>query len=150
MTTTQVNSALHPSLVAKSSTSFGWGKGGKVAAAAGWQVTLCDPTRHVIFRSGEVISTTNCSIQFTVIYYTKELFQSTFGVVCHKMLSNPHPSRCMEWKYVLMAPPTKLIIIKSSQSSHACLAWPKIQSWRRPYMKIIQFHKSINNRNDNW
>ena len=38
----QVNSALHPSGVAKSSTSSGWGKGGKVTAA-GWQVTLCDP-----------------------------------------------------------------------------------------------------------
>jgi len=39
--TYQVNSALHPSGVAKSSTSFGWGKGGKVTSA-GWQVTLCD------------------------------------------------------------------------------------------------------------
>ena len=29
----------HPSGVAKPSTSFGWGKGGK-GAAAGWQVTL--------------------------------------------------------------------------------------------------------------
>ena len=36
----QVNSALHPSGVAKSSTSFGC-KGGKVTSA-GWQVTLCD------------------------------------------------------------------------------------------------------------
>ena len=36
---TRVNSALHPSRVAKSSTSFGWGKSGKVTAA-GWQVTL--------------------------------------------------------------------------------------------------------------
>ena len=35
----QVNSALHPSGVAKSSTSFGWGKGGNVTSA-GWQVTL--------------------------------------------------------------------------------------------------------------
>ena len=30
LTTTQVNSALHPSGFAKSSTSLGWGKGGKV------------------------------------------------------------------------------------------------------------------------
>jgi len=37
ITTIQVNSALHPSGVAKSSTSFGWGKGGKVTSA-GWQV----------------------------------------------------------------------------------------------------------------
>ena len=47
VTTTQVNSALHPSRVTKSSTSFNWGKGSKVSAA-GWQVTLCDPIRHVI------------------------------------------------------------------------------------------------------
>ena len=33
ITTTQVNSALHPSGVAKSSTSFGCGKGGKVTSA---------------------------------------------------------------------------------------------------------------------
>jgi len=44
--TTWVNSALHPSGVAKSSTSFGWGKGGNVTSA-GWQVTLCDPIWHV-------------------------------------------------------------------------------------------------------
>jgi len=37
----QINSALHPSGVAKSSTSFGWSKGGSVSSA-GWQVTLCD------------------------------------------------------------------------------------------------------------
>ena len=53
---TQDNSALHPSGVAKSSTSFGWGKGEKVTAD-GWQVTLCDPIWHVISRSGRVIST---------------------------------------------------------------------------------------------
>ena len=33
ITTIQVNSALHPSRVAKLSTSFGWGKSGKVTAA---------------------------------------------------------------------------------------------------------------------
>jgi len=48
---TQVNSALHPSGVAKSSTSFGWGKGGNVTSA-GWQVTLRDPIWHVSSRSG--------------------------------------------------------------------------------------------------
>ena len=50
---TQFNSALHPSGVAKSSTSFGWGEGGKVTAA-GWQVTLCDPVWHLISRTGVV------------------------------------------------------------------------------------------------
>jgi len=38
---------LHPSGVAKSSTSFGWGKGWNVTSA-GWQVIiLCDPIWHV-------------------------------------------------------------------------------------------------------
>jgi len=42
--TTQDNSALHPSEVAKSSTSFGSSKSGKVTAA-GWQVTLQNSKR---------------------------------------------------------------------------------------------------------
>ena len=46
-----VNSALHPIGVAKSSTSFGWGKGGNVTSA-GWQVTLCDPIWHMSSISG--------------------------------------------------------------------------------------------------
>jgi len=60
---------LYPSGVAKSSTSFGWGKGGKVTSA-GWQVTLCDPIWHVISRSGVVISITNCyfRVYFTLLY----------------------------------------------------------------------------------
>ena len=62
------NSALHPSGVAKSSTSFGWGKGGKVTSA-GWQVILCDLIWHVISRSGVVISITNCYIRFTYLLY---------------------------------------------------------------------------------
>jgi len=35
----------------KSSTSFGWGKGGNITSA-GWQVTLCDPVWHASSRSG--------------------------------------------------------------------------------------------------
>jgi len=42
---------LHPSGVAKSSTSFGWGKGWSVTSA-GWRVTLCDPIWHVSSSSG--------------------------------------------------------------------------------------------------
>jgi len=63
---------LHPSGVAKSTTSFGWGKGGKVIAA-GWQVTMCDPIWHVISRSGVVISITNCYIRvyFTLLYFSR-------------------------------------------------------------------------------
>jgi len=74
----QVNSALHPSGIAKSSTSFGWGKGRKVTSA-GWQVTLCDLIWHVISRSGVVISITNCYIWLT---YLLTDTTSTFGIVC--------------------------------------------------------------------
>jgi len=49
------NSALHPSGVAKSNTSFGWGKGWNVTSA-GWQVTLCDPIWHVNSSSGVATS----------------------------------------------------------------------------------------------
>ena len=45
-----VNSTLHPSRVAQSTTSYGWGKGGNVSSV-GWQVTLCDPIWHVSSRS---------------------------------------------------------------------------------------------------
>jgi len=34
------------------STSFGWDKGGNVTSA-GWQITLCDPIRHVCSRRVE-------------------------------------------------------------------------------------------------
>ena len=53
-------------MVAKSSTSFSWGKDGKVTTA-GWQVTLCNQIWHVISRSGVVISITNCYIRFAYI-----------------------------------------------------------------------------------
>jgi len=47
----QVNSALHPSGVAKSSIPavIGWGKGGNVTSA-GCQVTACDPVWHASSR----------------------------------------------------------------------------------------------------
>jgi len=53
VTTTHVNSASHPFGVAKSSTSFGWGKSGKVTSA-GWQVTLCVPIWYAISSNGKV------------------------------------------------------------------------------------------------
>jgi len=43
---------LHPSGVTKSSTSTSDGGKGRKVAAAGWQVTLCDPIWDVISRSG--------------------------------------------------------------------------------------------------
>jgi len=47
---------LHPSGVAKSSTSFGWGKSWNVTAAGCRQVTLCDPIWHVSSSSGVTTS----------------------------------------------------------------------------------------------
>jgi len=58
---------LHPSGVAKSSTSFGWGKGGNVTSA-GWQVTLCDPIWHVSSRSG--VGGPACKLLYAVLYFT--------------------------------------------------------------------------------
>ena len=57
---------MHPSGVAKSSTSFGWGKGWNVTSA-GWQVTLCDPIWHVSSSSGEAC----CELLYPVslLYY---------------------------------------------------------------------------------
>ena len=61
--TIQVNLPLHPPGIAKSSTSFSWGKGGEVTAAG------CDPILHVVSRSGDVISITNCYIRFALLHY---------------------------------------------------------------------------------
>ena len=65
--TVRVNSALHPSGVAKSSTSFGWNKGWNVTSA-GRQVTLCDPIWHVSSCSGEAC----CELLYpvTLLYYS--------------------------------------------------------------------------------
>ena len=78
----QVNSALHPSGVAKSSTSFGWGEGGKVTSA-GWQVTLCDIIWHVISRSGVVISITNCYIRFTLLLLLLDKYRKAMTFWSH-------------------------------------------------------------------
>jgi len=60
-----VNSAFHPSGVDKSSTSFGWGKGGNVTSV-GWQVTLCDPMWHVSSRSN--VATLRTAIHLLLTY----------------------------------------------------------------------------------
>jgi len=59
---------MHPSGVAKLSTSFGWGKGGNVTFA-GWQVTLCDPMWHVSSRSGVATLRTAIHSLLTCYYY---------------------------------------------------------------------------------
>ena len=64
-THTEVNSALRPSGVAESSTSFGWGKGRNVTSA-GWQVTLCDPMWNVSSRSG--MATLRTAIHLLLTY----------------------------------------------------------------------------------
>ena len=57
---------MHPSGVAKSSTSFGWGNGGNVTSA-GWQVTLCDPMWHVSSRSS--VATLRTAIHLLLTYF---------------------------------------------------------------------------------
>jgi len=58
---------LHPSGVAYSSTSFGWGNGGNVTSA-GWQVMLCDPIWHVSSRSGVASRELLYSVYFTLLF----------------------------------------------------------------------------------
>jgi len=62
---------LHPSGIAKSSTSFGWGKGWN-ATPVGWQVTLCDPIWHVSSSSGVATSVSELlhPCYFTLLYFT--------------------------------------------------------------------------------
>jgi len=45
---TQVNSALHPSVVANRVLASAGGKG-RILTSVGWQVTQCDPIWHVSF-----------------------------------------------------------------------------------------------------
>jgi len=76
---------LHPSGVAKSSTSFGWGKGWNVTSA-GWQVTLCDPIWHVSSSRGEAC----CELLYpvTILIVSRKHStecksgQSVFSVLC--------------------------------------------------------------------
>jgi len=60
--------------VAKSSTSFGWGKGWNVTSA-GWQVTLCDPVWHVSSSSGVATSVSEllypCYFTLLTTYVTR-------------------------------------------------------------------------------
>jgi len=65
-----VNSALYPSGVTKSSTSFGWGKGWN-ATSVGWQVTLCDPIWHVSSRSGVAMLHCELLYKYTLLYAAK-------------------------------------------------------------------------------
>jgi len=62
---TSVNSALHRSRVAKSSTSFAWGKGRNVTSAR-WQVTLCDPIWHRVPVAVRPVA--NCYNPFTFTF----------------------------------------------------------------------------------
>ena len=67
---------MHPSGVAKSSISLGWGKGGKLGkvTAAGWQVTLCNPIWHVISCSGAWCS----DFDYELTFYSSTLPLSYF------------------------------------------------------------------------
>ena len=84
VTTTQVNLALHPFRVAKPSTSFGWGKGGKVTSAR-WQVRLCDPIWRVISHGGEMPERISISVvlRFT---FTFSLLICPSPVISHTWL----------------------------------------------------------------
>jgi len=95
-TALQVNSALHPSGVAKSTISFGYGKGRKVTTA-GWQVTLCDPLWHVISLSGVIPLPLQCISYVTKLIYLVVSFYRTKQLCC---LS--HTCFVTKQKYILL------------------------------------------------
>ena len=77
----QVNSALHPSAVAKSITNFGSCKGWNVTSA-GRQVTLCDPISHVSSSSGVATSVSELLDPcYFIFYFTNWLELRHFVVV---------------------------------------------------------------------
>jgi len=77
-----------PGLV-KSSTSFGWGKGGNVTSV-GWQVTLCDPIWHVSSRSGEAC----CELLYSV-YLTLPLPLLWLHALLHNVATTVYSRQCM-------------------------------------------------------
>jgi len=87
---TQVNSALYPSAVAKSSTSFGWCKGWNVTSA-GWQVTLYDPIWHVSSSSGVATSVSELLYPcYFIFYFTNWLELQLTLCCCCLYLSTSH------------------------------------------------------------
>jgi len=94
ITTTQVNSVLHPSRITKLSSSLGWGKGGKVTTA-GWQVIVCDSIWHVISHNSDMILNTNCYVQFT--YFVLFILFVSWLMYILQLMRN-----CWEQSYVLV------------------------------------------------
>ena len=89
-----VTSALHPSGVAKSSTSFGWGRGGNVTSA-GWQVTLCAPIWHVSSRSGD--GRLACKLLYpSLLYFIKYQYATELTMCsrCNEMMMVQYCHRC--------------------------------------------------------
>jgi len=76
---------INPSGVAKSSTSFGWGKGGNVTSA-GWQVTLCDPMWHVSSRSG--VATLRTAIHLLLTENPGAEYALSFVTLLHDLLTS--------------------------------------------------------------
>ena len=79
---------MHPSGVAKSSTSywyFGWGKGWNVTSAE-WQVTLCDPIWHV-----------NCSSGVAGDFFSELLYPCYSVSPCYFTLTVPPCASVQVW-----------------------------------------------------
>jgi len=82
ITTTQVNLALHPTGVTKSSTSFGWGKDGKVTAACGKKHVFYayDNSKSVSKQVREIICSCSKTLQLKLSWrpYVKDQMQRFF------------------------------------------------------------------------
>ena len=80
----QVNSALHPPGSLNRVPASDWGQGRKVTAV-GWKMTLCDPTWHVISRSGVLIS---MKLIYPRYFAVKCFSESSYERIIQRLLHN--------------------------------------------------------------
>jgi len=133
---------LHPSSVAKSSTSFGWGKGGNVTSAE-WQVTLCDPIWHVSSRSGD--GRPACKLlcaPFTFLYLYLMLYL--------RFLTQSRPeTKTLSWYYADSVRQRTSVpcpwVIQEDPESFQWRVWGRYQA-RGQYVSSAHHQ----NDNDNW
>jgi len=136
------HSALHPSGVAKSGTSFGWGKGGNVTSA-GWQVTLCDPIWYASSRSGDgrpACKLLYAPFTFTFTYTTTEQCEAVLTALVSALACEQFWEYEVAWLCRLRSSATRqmtreLAVQKISALHHASsthsLNHKTLRRWRR-------------------
>jgi len=116
-----VNSALHPSGVAKLSTSFGWGKGKRVMAA-GRQVIVCHAIWHVISHSSVMIRMNLlCMLYFRSLYFTTlDLYSNVLSL---QQLLRHSMKTCLRHETAALADCKSLASTATSTSAEMSWRW---------------------------